>query len=187
MESFSDDGNGPNSVTVVLAGKLLVIDIELLIERTDPLRPRLRVSSVKSTNALTGTGTSIFLDAFLLEELTRYCDEMQKTEDVRDPQRAAAIRGGIIDHLRYLVLLDRLAGRKQDGGIRWFTDLDELFPRLREACVHEVQSVGAYVYRSLFFFKAHRSLGFCRLLQCRLTFSLLEDMLCLCLTFWHHP
>jgi len=145
MESFSDDGNGPNSVTVVLAGKLLVIDIELVVKHIDPLRPRLHVASVKSTNALTSTSTSIYLDAFLLEELTRYCDEMQKTEDVRDPQRAAAIRGGIIDHLRYLVLLDRLAGRKQDGGIRWFTDLDEVFPRLRDACVQEVRSVGAYV------------------------------------------
>ncbi|KAF8971056.1 hypothetical protein BDZ97DRAFT_1787474 [Flammula alnicola] len=62
--------------------------------------------------------------------IDKYCTEMQKDEDSRDPQYAASLRKDMLNHLRYLVLLDGLASRKDDGGIRWFTDIDELCPML---------------------------------------------------------
>jgi len=92
------------------------------------------VVDIKTSDLLvsgnTHPSTSTMLDMFLADNIQKYCAEMQKTEDLRDPGLAASIRKNILGQLRYLVLLDGLASRKDDGGIRWFTDLDELYPTL---------------------------------------------------------
>ncbi|KAF9472140.1 hypothetical protein BDN70DRAFT_503976 [Pholiota conissans] len=137
METFKE-----GSSTVVLGGKSLVIDVDFTISHENPLKPMLKVANVKTANALlpnsnshttntnSGSSTSALLDAFLKDGIEKYCNEMQKDENTRDPQYAARLRRDVLDHLRYLVLLDGLASRKDDGGIRWFTDIDELWPVL---------------------------------------------------------
>ncbi|KAF8813664.1 hypothetical protein BYT27DRAFT_6350544 [Phlegmacium glaucopus] len=145
METFVDvRGDG---ATVVLGGKVLVIDVDFAIERDEQMNRQLKVVNIKTSNALvsgnTNPSASTMLDIFLAGNIQKYCTEMQKTEDSRDPGLAANIRKNILSQLRYLVLLDGLANRKDDGGIRWFTDLDELYPTLNEVARGEAGLVAS--------------------------------------------
>ncbi|KAF9559871.1 hypothetical protein CPC08DRAFT_708496 [Agrocybe pediades] len=147
MESFCDEGQ-EGRYTVMLGGKVLVIDVDLVLERRDPLKPVLRVANVKTSNALSQSSgstltTSAPLDAFLAEHIASYCAEMQLEEEARNPLRAASLRKNIVEYLQYLVLLDRLASRKDDGGIRWFTDLDEFFPTMIAVAETEAENVAS--------------------------------------------
>jgi len=143
METFREEG----SSTVVLAGKVLVVDVDFVIERGDPLNPILRVSGVKTSNALlpgnSNSPTSTLTDSFLAESIERYCVEMQKREDCRDVERASRLRNNVLDHLRYLVVLDGLANRKEYGGLRWFTDIDELCPTLNKLAKSEAEVIAS--------------------------------------------
>ena len=155
MEAFQGDESQGGS-TVVMGGKVLVIDIDFATRRDgDGLsvgsmpHPKLEVVNVKTSNALlTGNsstsgsnGTSTHLDSFLLDGIREYCAEMQRDEDLRDSQRAADLRRRMVEHLKYLVLLDGLSSHKDGGGIRWFTDVDELYPALMELAKSEAQTV----------------------------------------------
>jgi hypothetical protein len=145
MEAFQENQGGS---TVVMGGKVLVIDIDFAIHRTHPI-PKLEVVNVKTSNALlaansnSNSRTSALLDCFLLDGIRDYCEEMQKDEDLRDSQRAGALRRRMVEPLKYLVLLDGLASQKEGGGIRWFTDVDELHPVLIELARSEAQTVAA--------------------------------------------
>lgn len=151
METFKDESREGTS-TVVLGGKSLVIDVDFAISHEDPLKPMLKVANVKTANALlapnshpanSSPSTSALLDAFLKDGIEKYCNEMQKDDEARDPQYAARLRRDMLDHLRYLVLLDGLASRKDDGGIRWFTDIDELWPVLNGLAKNEAKVVAS--------------------------------------------
>ena len=145
METFIDGRE--DTATVVLGGKVLIIDVDFAIERDEQLNRRLKVVNIKTFNALvsgnTHPSTSTMLDMLLLDNIQKYCAEMQKTEDLRDPGLAASIRKDILGQLRYLVLLDGLASRKDDGGIRWFTDLDDLYPTLNGVARSEAALVAS--------------------------------------------
>lgn len=154
MEAYQSDETQGGS-TVVMGGKVLVIDVDFAIHRgSTGDNPKLEVANVKTSNALLAAGnsssnstgnstTSALLDSFLLDEIRAYCEEMQKDEDLRDSGRAAELRRRMVEHLRYLVLLDGLASHKDGGGIRWFTDVDEIYPALIELAKSEAQAVAA--------------------------------------------
>lgn len=152
METFKDESR-EGSFTVVLGGKSLVIDVDFVMVRDDPLKPVLKVANVKTANALlppnstsangTPNTTSTLLDAFLKDGIEKYCAEMQKDESDRSSQRAASLRRDMLDHLKYLVLLDGLASRKEDGGIRWFTDIDGIWPILNDVAKSEATIAAA--------------------------------------------
>ncbi|KAF5388850.1 hypothetical protein D9757_005667 [Collybiopsis confluens] len=130
METFRDQV-GESTISFVFGGKVLVVDLELSIERTDPLSPRIDVSKVKTTYAITSPEPttldgSTSLDAFFKDSFQAFFLEVQKPDDFRDPVKAARMGSIIVDHFRYLVMLDRLAERKDDGGVRWFVDVDQL-------------------------------------------------------------
>ncbi|TFK75347.1 hypothetical protein BDN72DRAFT_513121 [Pluteus cervinus] len=141
METFKDDGR-QGSVTLVLGGKVLVIDVDLSIDKSNPSFPRLRVASVKTSyaNAQSTTG-SFALDAFLSESIEAFCTEVQKAEESRDPEKAARLGAAVKDYLKYLVLLDGLATRQQDGGTRWFMDIEELYPTLQKLARDESEAI----------------------------------------------
>lgn len=144
METFKDDSREDSS-TVVLGGKVLVVDVDFVIERSDPLNPILRVSSVKTSNALlpgnTNSPTSTLTDSFLAGSIEEYCVEMQKPEKSRNIERASRLRNNVLDHLHYLVVLDGLANRKEYGGLRWFTDIDEICPTLNDLAKSEAEVI----------------------------------------------
>ncbi|PPQ98446.1 hypothetical protein CVT24_004125 [Panaeolus cyanescens] len=164
METFKDDSREGGSTTVVLGGKALVIDVDFTISKENPLQPKLKLAGVKTSNALmTGTSnptTSTFLDTFLADGIHAYCEEMQKEEAERNSERAASLRRTVIEHLKYLVVLDGLASREDDGGIRWFTDIDELCPLLRQVATQESTMVASALGQSnapldIFLLRAH--------------------------------
>lgn len=150
MESFKDDGRGGN-VTVMLGGKVLVVDVDFSISRENPARPRARVASVKTSYAasddVSGTSSntkgSISLDTFLAESIQNYCDEVQKLEHERDAVRAAKLALNVLQQLRYLVMLDRLAEKKDGARIAWFVDTDELCPKVEAFAKLEAEVVAS--------------------------------------------
>ncbi|KAF5386175.1 hypothetical protein D9615_002383 [Tricholomella constricta] len=149
METFKDDGR-EGGISVVLGGKVLVVDVDFSVDRVDPLKPRMTVSSVKTSYAITNSegstsnsGGSISLDAFLRASIENFCVEVQKPEDVRNLEVAASLGVIILEQLQYLVMLDRLAARTKDGGLKWFVDLDELCPILEAFAKNEAEAVAS--------------------------------------------
>lgn len=157
METFKDEGR-EGGVTVVLGGKVLVVDVEFSIERIDPLNPKIDVFSVKTSYAVpnsdsgstSNTEGSVSLDAFLAETIRDFCREVQKPQQVQNPLEAARLGMVVVEQLRYLVMLDRLAARKDDGGVRWFVDVDHLCSILEGFAKNEGEVVASYVFPELY-------------------------------------
>ncbi|KAK1229192.1 hypothetical protein PQX77_007764 [Marasmius sp. AFHP31] len=128
MQAYDEKKEG--GTLLVFAGKVLVIDCDLAISRDDP---NVHVVGVKTTYATSSSTLespnmdgSSSLETYFRDNLQRFLSEVQKPEETRNPVEAARYGRSISDDLRYLVMLDKLALRKGDGGIRWFVDIDEL-------------------------------------------------------------
>jgi len=150
MESFKDDGRAGN-VTVMLGGKVLVVDVFFSISMENPSRPRAHVASVKTSYATSeeasgnssNTKGSISLDVFLAQSLQKYCDEVQKHEDERDAVRAGKLAANFQQQLEYLVMLDKLAEMNNGARAAWFVDTDELCPKVEEFANAEAEAVAS--------------------------------------------
>ena len=131
MEAFNEPGSD-GRIAVVLGGKVLVVDIIFAVDRTDPVKPVIDVSSLKTAYAIpnstadSSTGNSISMDGFLAGALRAFLKEVQKEDAVRDNVEAARIGSVLSDHLSYLMKLDHLALSEGDGGLRWFTVIDRM-------------------------------------------------------------
>ena len=154
MESFKEEER-EGRMTVVLGGKILVIDIDFTVDRSDLANPRLGVAAVKTSyavpNGAVGTTMdgSASLDGFIADGLRRYLDEVQKSEDEQDPVHAAHIANYLAEHLQYLMRLDKLALREGDNGLRWFNGMDRLALEIVEPfAVKEAEAVARYVVNS---------------------------------------
>ncbi|KAF9059782.1 hypothetical protein BDP27DRAFT_1340716 [Rhodocollybia butyracea] len=130
METFKDQV-GDGNISFVFGGKVLVVDLELSIEKANTSDPKIIVSKAKTSYAISGSESTIMdgslsLDAFLKNSFQEFFSEVQKPDDCRNLVEAARLGSIILEHFRYLVMLDRLAERKEDGGVRWFVDVDQL-------------------------------------------------------------
>ncbi|KAI0697255.1 hypothetical protein BC835DRAFT_1270685 [Cytidiella melzeri] len=131
MEAFKEEERD-GRITIMLGGKVIVIDMELSVNRLDVQRPVLSVTSVKTSFAVpNGTSSpassgSTSLDGFLTENLRAFIAEVQRDPEDQDPEKAARIGGRIVDHLTYLMKMDQLALREGDAGLRWFNGCDTL-------------------------------------------------------------
>ncbi|KAG6829369.1 hypothetical protein H0H87_011660 [Tephrocybe sp. NHM501043] len=149
METFKDDGR-QGSISVVLGGKVVVVDVDFSINATALNTPKISVSSVKTSYAITSSdGTtsnsegSASLDGFIRDSIERFCDEVQKAEEARNPEKAAKLGVAVIEQLKYLVMLDRLAARRDEGGLQWFIGLDKLCPALDDFAKSEAEAVAS--------------------------------------------
>lgn len=149
MEAYPEDGR---EAAILLAGTVLVMEVEFSVNREEPLNPKLDVASVKTSYAIpnsdsgvtSNTDGSMSLDAFLAGMIQRFCAELKKPEEVRDPRQIAKLgRVAVLEQLRYLVMLDRLAARKEDGGVRWFVDIDQLCSILEGFSKSEAEAVAS--------------------------------------------
>ncbi|KAJ7755727.1 hypothetical protein DFH07DRAFT_743050 [Mycena maculata] len=146
MEAYKEDGR---EFGMLLAGTVLVMEVDFSINREDPLNPKIDVASVKTSYALSDTESgvtsntdgSISLDAFLAGSIQKFCTELKKSEEVRDPRQVAKLGAVVLDQLRYLVMLDKLAARKEDAGVRWFVDIDQLCSILERFSKTEAEAV----------------------------------------------
>ncbi|KIY65037.1 hypothetical protein CYLTODRAFT_424686 [Cylindrobasidium torrendii FP15055 ss-10] len=144
METYVD-GDAPDQL--MLAGKVLVIDIDFTADRSIPERPRLEIKSVRTSYAIPGAESnkdgSLSLDAFLLKSMRAFCEEVQRPEDQVDPLEAARLAVIINDHLSYLLVLDRFAARPDDGGLRWFVDVDQMCTVVEDFSRSEAQAIAS--------------------------------------------
>ena len=152
METFRDDEREGRMV-VVLGGKVLVVDVDFAIDRADPLIPRIDVVGVKTSYAIpNGASSSITdsptsLEVLLADSIQAFCIEVQKHEELRQPREAARLGKVVVDHLSYLMTLDKFALRKEDGGIRWFADVHQVGLTSEKLAKAEAQSVASCVFQ----------------------------------------
>lgn len=151
MEAFREE-EFAGRMTVVLGGKVLVIDIDFAVERTDADNPKIALASLKTSYAIQSgaagstTEGSRSLDGFLADRLAEFLTEAQKEVDAQDSVRAARLGTQFSQHLSYLMKLDRLASGESDGGLRWFNDIDLLSLETEQFAASEAKAVAAYVY-----------------------------------------
>ena len=149
METFKDEGK-EGIVTVLLGGKVVVIDVDLSIDRSKPDSPQIRNVNAKisyatmnhSSNGGNANG-SPYLDRSLSKCIQNFCDKVQDVDP--DPVKAAACLKLILEQLQYLVLLDGLAERKDSAGVKWFIDLDDQWPMLENLAKEECTVIASYV------------------------------------------
>ncbi|KAF8520394.1 hypothetical protein BU17DRAFT_46567 [Hysterangium stoloniferum] len=134
MQVF-DEPETDGKLNVVLAGKILVLDVEFSVRRIGD-EDELDLISLKSSHAspLDAPATSssssptagVSLDTFLIMILREYLAEIQKDQADMDPAQVARLGRSLQKSLQYIMKLDNLAQRKVEGGSRWFTEVDDL-------------------------------------------------------------
>ncbi|KAI0781385.1 hypothetical protein BD413DRAFT_464197 [Trametes elegans] len=165
MEAFNDPERDGHS-TVVLGGKVLVVDIDFSVDRTDPGRPIVDVATCKTSYAIpnssatTSTGNSVSLDGFLADAIHAFLREVQKDDDKRDSVEAARLGGLLSDHLRYLMKLDHLALSEGEGGLRWFNFIDRMSIEVEKLASSEAEAIcrqesGVKVPLDIFLVRSH--------------------------------
>lgn len=132
METFREQLEG-GRISVVLGGKVLVVDIDFSVDQAIEAIPVLGVTSVKTSYAVPNgaantstTAGSASLDGFLTECIRRFITEVQKDEDSQDTMEASRLGSLIAEHMKYLMKQDQLAAREGDSGLRWFNGIDRL-------------------------------------------------------------
>ncbi len=131
MEAFKDE-ESDGRITIVLGGKVIVIDMSITVDRSDSQNTSFNVTSVKTSFAVpNGTSTppssgSTSLDGFLTDILREFTSEIQKSPEQQDPENAARMGMRITDHLKYLMKMDQLALKDGEAGLLWFNGCDIL-------------------------------------------------------------
>jgi len=129
METFVDGS------TTVLAGKVLVLDIDI----NDHVA--VKTSFANSNNNTGSASAAPELDTFLAREVTRWiyaarCAagiHMNSAHSNEDPAIEAARRSREIQqHFRYLMMLDALAAAENEKGLRWFMEPTIVADRIRK-------------------------------------------------------
>ncbi|KAI5117227.1 hypothetical protein M0805_001585 [Coniferiporia weirii] len=148
MEVFKDDERN-GRMTVILGGKVLVVEVDIVIRKATPGSPgsHISVSSVKTTHALPAANSanslaerSASLDSFILQTWNHYLAEVQ-SEDPESSTRAAYLARDIQSHLSYLMKLDVLALREGDQGMRWFNDIGLMSTVTEQVAKTEINSI----------------------------------------------
>ncbi|KDQ57704.1 hypothetical protein JAAARDRAFT_35389 [Jaapia argillacea MUCL 33604] len=150
MESFKEEERD-GRMTVVLGGKVLVVDIEMAVDRSDPRKPKIDVGSAKtsyavpsgSSGATTNTDGSTSLDGFLASSIRAFFVEVQKDEEMQDCLEAARLGKVVADSLEYLMTLDKLASKEGDGGLRWFSHIDKLASTIEPFAKSEAEAISS--------------------------------------------
>ncbi|KIK98653.1 hypothetical protein PAXRUDRAFT_823625 [Paxillus rubicundulus Ve08.2h10] len=128
METFIDSSGVSSTTTVVLAGKVLVLDVDIdggVVVKT---------SFAVGNNIAIGTPVIPELDAFLARDIARWVEAARRASlaavyypQAEDPSIEAAHHAlAVQDHLRYLMMLDSLAVAEGEHGIRWFMEPDSI-------------------------------------------------------------
>ena len=137
METFKDEST-PGHVTMMLGGKMLVLDVDFAVKRFPLDQVGIRVAGVKTSHALPSDTTtnaiavgSGGLDDLIKSTWNHYLDEIQRGDGDGDAaaessMRAAQLRQDIQRQMQYLLKLDALAVLEGDTGIRWFNDVGNM-------------------------------------------------------------
>lgn len=129
MEAFKEaETNG--KITLVLGGKVLVVDIEFAVDRSEVERPKLSVTGLKTSYATPVGGAttegSDSMNCFLMGCIREFIEEAHKPLGEQDTKKAGKLIRGFFAHMQYLMKLDGMATQEGDSGLRWFNDIDGL-------------------------------------------------------------
>lgn len=138
MEAFIDSSSSSSTNTVVLGGKVLVLDIDIdghIVVKT---------SFVGGNNIPSSKAAAPDLDAFLSREVSRWVEAAKRasagelsSSDMEDPSVDASLRARALqDHLRYLLTLDSLATGEGERGIRWFMEAMAAYQYFTSPAIH---------------------------------------------------
>lgn len=124
MEAFIDSSGTSPATTIMMAGKVLVLDVD--IDGTVVVKTSFAVGN----NNVNAPPAAPDLDAFLARDIARWINAASRASlaaahhtQEEDPGIEAAHLGLVVqDHLRYLMILDSLAVAEGERGIRWFTE-----------------------------------------------------------------
>ncbi|EED83025.1 predicted protein [Postia placenta Mad-698-R] len=153
METFREEER-EGRMTVVLGGKVLVIDVELSVNRSDPDCPMVTVAGLKTSYAIPNTASgsttqgSLSLDGFLADRLQAFLTEVQKEPEEQDCLRAERFGRLFSEDLIYLMQLDQLALNEGDGGLRWFSDIDALAQETEKFAIMEAEAIVGCISRA---------------------------------------
>lgn len=155
METFREEERD-GRLTLVLGGKVLVVDVDLSIVRTTDSqgRPQVKIgiANVKTSYAVPNGGSvgttmqgSASLDGLLRNSFGAFLEEVQRAVGVdgdgQDGVRAARLGKTCQDHLKYLMMLDHLALAEGDAGLKWFGEVDQLALEVESFATSEAQVI----------------------------------------------
>lgn len=144
MEMFKEEERA-GKTTVVLGGKVLVVDIYF-----DVQRPRIDVASVKTSYAVPETVSnaegSPSLDVFLKWSIQAFLDEVQR--EAVDRLEAERLGKFVLEQLRYLMMLDGFATGSE--GVKWFSAVDTLEEMAMEVAKAEAEVIAKCAFFPLF-------------------------------------
>ncbi|KAI0350193.1 hypothetical protein OH77DRAFT_1507079 [Trametes cingulata] len=146
MEAFNDPEQDGHS-SVVLGGKVLVIDLDFVVDRKNPERPLVDVAAckteyaIRSSTSTSSTGNSVSLDGFLADAIRAFLKEVQKDDTERDGVEAARLGRLLSEHFAYLMKLDHLAQSEGEGGLRWFTFIDKMSLEVEKLAGNEADAL----------------------------------------------
>ena len=144
MEAFKEaETNG--KITLILGGKVLVVDIELSVDRSDETLPKLSVIALKTSYASPVSGAttegSASMNGFLMDYIREFITEAHKPLGEQDTKKAGKLVRGFLAHMQYLMKLDGMATQEGDSGLRWLNNIDELALTAEGRAKTEAQSI----------------------------------------------
>ena len=129
METFKEaETNG--KITLILGGKVLVVDIELAVDGSDEDHPKLSLIALKASYASPVSGAttegSVSMNGFLMDCIREFIAEAHKPLWEQDTKKAGKMIREFSAHMQYLMKLDGMATQEGDGGLRWFNNIEAL-------------------------------------------------------------
>jgi hypothetical protein len=145
METFKEaETNG--KITLILGGKVLVVDIELAVDRSRrgaSQAVRNRSQDLICLVAAGGATTegSVSMNGFLMDCIREFIEEAHKPLGEQDTKKAGKLIREFLAHMQYLMKLDGMATQEGDGGLRWFNSIDGLALTAEGRAKSEAQSI----------------------------------------------
>jgi hypothetical protein len=147
METFKE-AETKGKITLTLGGKVLVVDIELAVDRSDEERPTLSVISLKTSYASLVSGAttegSASMNGFLMDYIREFIVEAHKPLGEQDTKKAGKLINGFLAHMQYLMKLDGMATQEVHSGLRWFKNIDELAHTAEGRAKTEAHNIARY-------------------------------------------
>jgi len=129
METFKE-AETSGKITLILGGKVLVVDIELAVDRSDENHPKLSLIALKTSYASPVSGAttegSVSMNGFLMDCIREFIAEAHKPLGEQDTRKAGKMIREFSAHMQYLMKLDGMATQEGDGGLRWFNNIEAL-------------------------------------------------------------
>ncbi|KAI0668479.1 hypothetical protein C8Q78DRAFT_993488 [Trametes maxima] len=165
MEAFNEPEREGRS-TVLLGGKVLMVELNFSIDRTNLEQPKINITTCKTSydtrnsTATSSAGNSASLDGLLADAIRGFLTEVQKEDAERDSVEASRLGDALSDHFAYLMKLDHLALSEGEGGLRWFNFIDRMSLDLEKLAGSEAEAIsrqesGAKVPLDIFLLRSH--------------------------------